>query len=242
MKTEARLFMTIPTAGTRAELLNALIDQSGLPREQIVLVATRPNLEFPQGCIVIEDLDAPNIQRWWYRGIEEAKSRGASAVAVLNDDIRVTPETLPSLHRALISSGATVASPSRPFVKRKVHKGRLIPYEPRIWGCLWVLDVATELRPDERFVWWYGDCDLDIRARRDYNGIVTLDVEYEHMFPGEGTFKSPSLVAQTDLDAQVFEERYAKMLRRSRRLVKVLKPMKKLQKSIGFDRERIETK
>ena len=236
METEVRLFMTIPTAGTRAELLNALIDQSGLPREQIVLVATRPNLKFPEGCIVIEDLGSPNIQRWWRRGIEEAKSRGASAVAVLNDDIRVTPETLPSLHRALVGSGATVASPSRPFVKTKVHKGRLVPYEPRIWGCLWVLDLASDLRPDERFVWWYGDCDLDIRARRDYNGIVTLDVEYEHMFPGEGTFKSPSLVEQTDLDAIVFEKEYAKMLRKSRRLVRVLKPIQKVKTTFGLTR------
>ena len=210
------LFMTVPTAGDRPELLSALIEQSGLPNEQIVIVSTRPGLTFPAGVNVVEDLDRPNIQRWWARGIAEAERRGATTVAVVNDDIRLTPSTLTKLAGELARSGAAIASPSRSPFKNGLHKRPLIPYEPRLWGSLWVLRLASGIRPDERYVWWYGDNDLDIRARRDNGGVVLADVEYEHLHPGEGTAKSVELQAQSDRDAQTFEQQYARLLRMSR--------------------------
>ena len=91
------LFLTIPTRLDHPELLEALIERSSVPRERVILVATAPNLELPTGCIVINDFDPPNIQRWWLTGIEEAIRRGASAVAVLNDDLRINEATLPTL-------------------------------------------------------------------------------------------------------------------------------------------------
>lgn len=221
MMTNHTLFMTVPTAGSHPDLLRALIDSCGLPRGQIVVVTTRAGVELPEGVVRIDDLEQPpNIQRWWRRGIEEAQARGATAVVVANDDLQVRPETFRELHAALIETGATIASPSRPEHPDGLHKGNLVPYEPRIWGCLWMVDVASGLRPDERYVWWYGDNDLDIRARRDYNGIVSVPVWYEHLHPGQGTSKSEALVAQSDRDAQTFEADYAGLLRRSRRRVR----------------------
>jgi len=210
------MFLTIPTAGSRQQLLEALIDDCGLPRDHIVIVATRAGVDLPHGVIVIEDVEPPNIQRWWRRGIEEAVRRGATSVAVLNDDIRLTPDTLPTLQEALDRTGATIASPSRPEFRTGLHKGRLIPYEPRLWGSLWVVRADSGLRPDERYVWWYGDNDLDIRARRDHGGVVLVDVEYEHLHPSEGTSSNSALMAQTDLDARTFEAQYSSLLRRSR--------------------------
>ena len=210
------LFMTVPTAGSRKPLLEALIDECGLPREQIVIVATKPGVQLPEGVVVIEDFGPPNIQRWWGAGITEAQRRGATAVAVVNDDIRVTPDTLPTLHAALDETGAAIASPSRPQFRNGLHRRPLVPYEPRLWGSLWVLRLSSSLRPDPRYVWWYGDNDLDIRARRDHGGVVLCDVEYEHLHPSEGTSSNPALVAQTDLDARTFEQQYARLLRISR--------------------------
>ena len=83
------LFLTIPTANAHPKLLAAIIENSSLPPEQIILVATRPNLALSNNCIVIEDLGSPNIQRWWNVGIEAAITRGATAVAVLNDDLKI---------------------------------------------------------------------------------------------------------------------------------------------------------
>ena len=210
------LFMTVPTAGARRELLNALIRDCGLPLERIVIVATKPGVELPDGVVVLEDFESPNIQRWWGSGIEEAQRRGATAVAVLNDDIRVGPHSLATLHESLMATDAAIASPSRPPFRNGLHRRPLVPYEPRLWGSLWVVRVEGGLRPDPRYVWWYGDNDLDIRARRDHGGVVLCDVEYEHLHPSEGTSSNPALVAQTDVDAQTFEAQYARMLRLSR--------------------------
>jgi hypothetical protein len=208
--------MTVPTAGSRPELLSALIRDCGLPPEQIVIVATKAGVRVPEGVVVVEDRREPNIQRWWRGGILEAAQRGASAVAVVNDDIRLTPQTLPELQRALTDSGAAIASPSRAPFKNGLHRRPLIPYEPRLWGSLWVLRVSSGLEPDERYVWWYGDNDLDIRARRKHGGVVLVPVEYEHMHPGEGTAKSPELQGLAEQDARTFERQYARLLRLSR--------------------------
>ena len=210
------LFMTVPTAGSRPQLLEELIRDCGLPPEQVVIVKTRHGVDLPDGVVCLEDYGTPNIQRWWRRGIEEASRLGATHVAVLNDDIRLNEQTLPALQAALSTTGAAIASPQRPEFSTGLHRGRLVPYEPRLWGSLWVLRLESGLLPDERYVWWYGDNDLDIRARRDHGGVVLVDVEYEHVHPSEGTASNPGLVAQTHLDAQTFETQYASLLRRSR--------------------------
>lgn len=211
------LFLTIPTAHSHPELLAGIIRDCSLPPEQIILIATKPDLSLPASCVVIEDLGLPNIQRWWNAGIDEAIRRGATAVAVLNDDLKINSETLPKLHRELRRTGATIASPTRPDWGPGLYKNRnIFPYTPVIWGCLWMLNVDSNLRPDPKYVWWYGDSDLDIRARRDYSGIVTADVYYEHYFPGEGTSSAPSLSEQTKLDAEMFESNYYDFLRESR--------------------------
>lgn len=210
------LFLTVPTAGTRNALLEQLMRDSGLPPEQIVLIRTKPDVVLPEGGIVIDDFGAPNIQRWWHLGIEESVRRGASAVAVLNDDIRIDATTLSELAGALSTTGAAIASPVRPEHGQGLHKRPLTPYSPRLWGAIWVLNPASGLRPDPRYVWWYGDNDLDIRARRDHGGVVSVDVPFEHVHAGVGTSHNPALVAQTDRDWETFESDYGRLLRVSR--------------------------
>lgn len=210
------LFMTLPTAGNRTSLVHELVRNSGLPLGQIVIVATRPDVKVPEGVLVISDLGPPNIQRWWNLGIDEAVARGATAVAVVNDDVRVTPETLTLLHQALEVSGAAIASPRRLPFPDGLHRDLPLPYEPRLWGSLWVLNVSSGLRPDSRYVWWYGDNDLDIRARKS-GGVVLVDVPFEHLHPGESTASDPDLPGLTDRDAARFEHQYRRLLRRSRK-------------------------
>ena len=213
------LFVTIPTAGAHPELLGDLIRDCGLPPEHIIIVATKPGVELPEGVVRVDEFGERNIQRWWSLGIDEAERRGATAVAVLNDDIRVSKATLPMLHEALLNTGAAIASPARSEFKRGLHRRPLIPYVPRIWGSIWVLDLATGLRPNPKFVWWYGDNDLDIRARRSHGGVVLVDVDYEHVHPSTATFRSPELLALTELDAVTFEREHARLLWLSRKVV-----------------------
>jgi hypothetical protein len=210
------LFMTIPTAGTRRDLLNQLVTDSGLPRENIVIVTTKPGIEIPEGTRRIEDFGELNIQRWWSRGIEHAERFGAKHVAVVNDDVSLDRETLPLLSQALTSTGAAIASPSRKPFRNGLHKGRLVPYEPRLWGSLWMLNVASGLRPNQTYRWWYGDNDLDIRARKRFGGVVLVPVTFEHHHPGEQTGQLTDLQTLTDQDARLFEMQYRKLLRNSR--------------------------
>lgn len=210
------IFMTIPTAGTRQESLGKLIEISNLPHEQIVLVTTRTDVRAPKGVIQIDDFGPPNIQRWWLRGIEEAERRGAKQVAVANDDISIGPDSLQRMAQALDESGAAIASPSRYPFPDGLHQGDLVPYEPRLWGALWMLDVATDLRPDPRYHWWYGDNDLDIRARSEYGGVVLVPVEYSHEHSGEATSRSSVLQELSEIDAQRFEKQYRRLLAESR--------------------------
>lgn len=208
--------MTVPTAGNRPELLSALIRDCGLSPERIIVIATRPGVVVPENVVIVEDLASPNIQRWWNLGIEEAERRGAEFVAVINDDVCLERETLPQLARALSETTAAVASPRREPYRDGLHTGPLVPYSPRLWGSLWMLKLSSGLRPDTRYVWWYGDNDLDIRARRRHGGVVLVPVAYDHVHPGEGTSKSPELQAQTQRDAETFERQYRWLLRFSR--------------------------
>lgn len=208
--------MTVPTAGNRTALLADLVSNSGLPSNQIIVIATRPGVRVPQGVILIEDLGVPNIQRWWNRGIDEAQRRGSTHVAVVNDDVVISRETLPRLMGALDRTGAAIASPSRHPFRNGLHRKVFLQYEPRLWGSLWMLRLASGLRPDERYHWWYGDNDLDIRARRHFGGVALVDVMFDHLHPGIGLSLSPQLQEFCSADASTFESQYAWLLRRSR--------------------------
>jgi len=209
------LFMTIPTAGTRHDLLTKLVEDSGLPRDRIVIVSTRSGIRVPEGCLVVEDLGSVNIHRWWNAGIDAAVERGATAVAVSNDDVAIRSSTLPALYEALRTSGATIASPSRQGLRRGLHRRRLVPYSAVLWGCLWMVDPQAGLRPDTRYSWWYGDNDLDIRARRDFSGIVSVDCYFRHELPGEHTGVSDELRQLAEVDQRTYETDHGRLLWRS---------------------------
>lgn len=229
------LFMTVPTAGEHPDLLTDLILNCGLPLDHIVIVETRPGVQLPDGVVRVECFGPPRIQHWWTIGIDEAERRGATAVAVLNDDIRLSPETLHTLHSHLQASGAAIASPSRPGVRDGVHKGPLVPYEPRLWGSIWVLDLSTGLRPDTRYMWWYGDNDLDMRARRNHGGVVLVEVEYQHIHPSTATFKSNELLALAEQDAQRFESEHFWLLRATRLVRRLQRRLRMIDAEIAHE-------
>lgn len=198
------LYLTVPTAGSRPDLLSALIRDCGLPPERIVVVVTREGVELPRGVIRIECTDTLNIQHWWNLGIEAAVDRGATFVAVSNDDVRLGAGALDELATALTDTGATLASPG----PERLHVRRYLPFGRMLDGSLWVLDARTGLRPDEDFVWWFGDDDLDLRARRDHGGTVAVPVPFEHVHANQATTAASSLTEQTKLDAKTFRRKF----------------------------------
>jgi hypothetical protein len=184
--------MTVPTAGAHLELPDGLIQYCGLPLDRIIIVTSQWGVKLPAGGFRLEYQGKRNFLRWWHPWLDEDE------------------------HQALVDSGTAISVSVRSEFHEGLHKRPLAPNKPRIWGSIWLLDLSTGLRPNRKYVWWYGDNDLDIRARRNHGGVILTKVEYEHVHPSTATFQSPELLAQTELDAATFEREHAYLLRISR--------------------------
>lgn len=182
----AELWVTIPTAGR--DTLEAAVESCGVPRERIVIVKTAALVPVPFGCVVIEDYGPVNIHRWWNVGIDYAQAHGATHVAVLNDDALMGPASLWQLLEHI--GTAAIATPGGDF---GLFTDPTTPPWRILNGSCWLLDLASGLRPDEGYRWWFGDDDLDRRARRDHGGIQTVPVEWEHLHATESTTDRPDL-------------------------------------------------
>lgn len=192
----AGIFLVVPTAGR--DTLAPLVDSCGLPRDHVVIVSTRPGTVTPDGCRVLEDFGPVNIQRWWNRGIALAESYGARYAAVLNDDVEIDATTIPALVEAL--DGPVLASPGGPSRSTNPNKEIRLTID----GACWALDLSVPLRLDEKYRWWFGDNDLDWRARRDFGGTVRVPVPYRHVHPNDLTSMSPELQRLADMDARTW--------------------------------------
>lgn len=190
------VWVVIPTAGRST--LEGAVDSTGVPRERIVIVHTGHNVTLIDGTIAVLDQGPVNIQRWWNRGLDVVAARGGRYALVLNDDARISNRDIGRMVRGLQMTGAALACPGTPglVVGGSKYQGRTLT------GWCWMLDLATGLRPDESYRWWFGDDDLDWRARRDHGGIVTLPMRVEHLHPNELTFESQGLQALASLDAE----------------------------------------
>jgi hypothetical protein len=192
------IWVTVPTAGR--DTLEAAIDSTGVSRSQFAVVVTAPDVRPPVGCLVLPDFGAINIHRWWLRGIMAAVDHGARYVAVINDDVLLDADTLPTLVAALEETGAAIASPGG-----DVHVTDPNPGLPMtLVGSCYVLDTATGLRPDQRFRWWFGDNFLDLRARRDFGGVVTRRCYFHHLEPNRLTAANPELQRLAEQDERTW--------------------------------------
>jgi len=192
------MWVTIPTAGR--DTLTDCIESCGVPRERIIVALTRPNLTAPQGCQTITDLGPINIHRWWNQGIHHAVAQGARHVAVLNDDVLMKPDSLATLLDGM--NGATLASPGarRPGTQAALHTNPSKHAPMVIDGSCWIINTTHGLRADEGYRWWFGDNDLDLRARRDHHGVWIDPVPMTHLHPTEATRASEQLTTLAKAD------------------------------------------
>lgn len=210
------VFLTIPTAGYRSKSLANLIELSGFPPERIIVVRTRPDASIPNGCRVVDDFGPINIQRWWNAGFDEAKRSGGSAIVVANDDVMIDPSTIPALHQTMLRSGSTIASPTRSGAESGHYLSVTLPWRPVLVGCLFMVDLRAGIRADPLFRWWFGDYDLDIRARTEYRGVATTEIFFEHLNSGEATNATQQLLDLAEADRTKFELRHRRILVASR--------------------------
>jgi hypothetical protein len=189
------IWLTIPT-GTRRQYLADIINESQISPEKIVIVHTVES-EPIEGVNNIWDLEPVNIQRWWNRGIDVARTFGADYIAVLNDDLRLKNNPINKI--------------AYEMNKLKAVLGYPLPYTGAIPGYCWVLDVKSNIRADENFRWWYGDDDIRIRAALQ-GEIAYVPVEVEHIHPNHLTSTNEDLMKLTRADQTYFEEKWGTLL------------------------------
>ena len=194
----AVVWLTVPTAGR--DTLTAAIDSTGIPRDRTVIVATAPDAIRPEGCHVVEDFGEINIHRWWNAGLDYAQAHGATHVLVINDDVLLDETTVPALLDGM-EGRAAIGSPGA----GGIFEGDLPEWRVMNGAC-WLLDLATGLRADERYRWWYGDNDLDWRARTEHGGVASVRCYFQHVHANELTAASPELMRITDDDNRTWME------------------------------------
>lgn len=188
----AVVWVTVPTAGR--DTLAAAIDSTGIPRDRTVIVKTAEDAALPDGCHVVEDFGEINIHRWWNAGLDYAQAHGATHVLVINDDVLLDESTVPALLEGM-DGRAAIGSPGA----GGIFEGDLPEWRVMNGAC-WLLDLATGLRADEGYRWWYGDNDLDWRARTEHGGVASIRCHFVHLHANELTAASPSLTRLTDDD------------------------------------------
>lgn len=185
------LWVVIPTS-FRHDYLQGIFGASGVSMDKTILVRTAPG-EPIAGAINLYDLDGINIHRWWNLGIDYARKNGAKYVAILNDDTVLQVGDLQKLLNLMIFEETTLALP--------VAKGNAG------WGHCWILDLSHGVFPDERFHWWCGDHDLEIRALRK-NGVSYLPLPILNKHANELTVESTQLQELAKRDIKEFRRKY----------------------------------
>lgn len=188
------IWMVIP-CDTRHQYLPALAANCGLAVENIIVVRgpSIPPATIP-GAHHIPQSSEINIQRWWNIGIDYAQEHGATRVLVVNDDVSFGPELIPTMSEAMHKASAALA-----FVARQG--------DARLDGSCWMLDLSSDVRPDERFKWWYGDDDLVQQAKGRVIHVPVLGFMHHH--EAELTRNSTELTELTRNDEFMFREKWS---------------------------------
>ena len=207
---DQELWLVIPTAD-RHQYLSEIFHNSGIDENKRVLVRTCPGANI-QDCVNIRFEGELNIQAWWNFGINYAMKRGARYVAVLNDDVVLQPRTLQRMLSQMIIESSSLAIP--------VKEGAAG------WGHCWILDTSHGVMPDERFIWWCGDHDLEIQARK-MGGVTYIPIEVLNIHANQLTERSESFVNIVKKDMWRFRFKHPKLAFRE-----ALNRIAKIKKSV----------
>ncbi len=168
-----------------------------------------------QGLVVEDREDTPHIYQQWNAGLEWAESRWGPGmshyVMILNDDVVLPRDFVHDCLYALNRTSATIAYPNQHNRPSDLYQGHSGPtsLEDRVTGYAFMVSGASGIRLDEDFKWWYGDDDLDWRARADYGGTVLVAETYvQHKYPSQSTNASAERSAQAGRDRETFIKKH----------------------------------
>lgn len=173
--------------------------------------------------VVRDDEQPPNLSRLWNIGLDWAASEFARysarsntlgrstdyCVAILNDDVLLSPGLITTLAAKIIQHDVDIAFPgpvgSKDFVNRELpFPGTAL----RMTGWCFAVRGLSGLRANENLRWWCGDDDLQAQAVVHGRGSVRVGLrDFEaagllHRHPDEST--TGALREQADTDMTTF--------------------------------------
>lgn len=194
----------IPSEGR--EMVHACLDSARTQTDGIVIVANGGWTPESEKFITDPGPDR-NISRWWNLGLDFLADLGLPEwnVLVLNDDVVLGPGVVSELVQALRSGSADLAYPGA--IGGTVPEG-----DPRrITGWCFMLRGESGLRLDESMAWWYGDNDLDWRARQAGGAISVPALRVTHRDPNGYTNRVPGLAMQAGRDRETFLKKWGRL-------------------------------
>lgn len=204
------MYAVIPTYNRPDELLKLVTQLNDQGVEEILVINNGRGL--PPGivdtCHIFYDTNCdPHIYQMWNYGLRFWDLSRGHCVAILNDDIELPDNFVHRMTDVMQSFKPTIAFPNQ-----HGHQVSLFNVAPgptdlshRISGYAFVVNGNHDISCDQRFKWWYGDDDLDWRARSDYSGTYLVqDVTVKHLYPSESTNNSPERTAQAGRDRKLF--------------------------------------
>jgi len=198
-----------------ADCINSVADQV----DRVIVIDNRSQPPIDPGPwdgkvgVATAPIDPPNISTLWNIGIALADAAAHSVhadqwdIAILNSDVVVPPGWMMSLSMAMRGSPAVLAYPDQHGGRDLIlhTKAEPIDLRQRITGYAFMLRGETGLRLDEGLVWWYGDDDLDWRAREQGGALLVPGIPVEHRAPNISTHERPELLEQTGRDRATFQ-------------------------------------
>lgn len=203
-----------------ADCINSVVDQ--VDRVIVIDNLSDPPIE-PEpwdGKVGVAALpiDPPNISTLWNVGLAladaSARRAGAEAwdIAVLNSDVVLPTGWIGGLSVAMRSTPAVLAYPDQHGGQQQILHTRATPIDlrQRITGYAYLLRGETGLRLDEQLAWWYGDDDLDWRAREAGGALLVPGLAVEHRCPNGSMYERPELGEQAGRDRATFQAKWGR--------------------------------
>lgn len=220
--TDTPTWVVVPSEG-RDSLRDCLVSLRGQV-DGIVIVANggyRPGGDLWKWAgdvpLIVDEDASPdrNISRWWNLGIDrvayEIKPLTVWNVLVINDDVVVPSGTVATLASRMRSYRASMAYPNQADGNEVLWtRATQINLHHRITGYCFMLAGEQGLRADESLVWWFGDDDLDWRAREMNGALLVPGCAVEHSSPNGYTQANMDLQVQAGRDRVTFAAKWGK--------------------------------
>lgn len=223
-----KLFAVIPTVGERNATLVPMVEQLLHEDVQVIIVYNAKG-SFPPADVFAHTIchpvtnpphnlvhmwhkdDQVNLSQIWNMGLDRAEQLAGGeefTVAVFNDDLTLPPGLVQAFADKIQREGSSAV-----YAHSYTDLPNMTNHDPwhlgnRMVGFAFALRGSDGLRADEDLLWWWGDSDLDWRARQK-RGVCALGVPtLQHHDPNGYTNRNPELTAQAGRDRDTFHRKW----------------------------------